>query len=112
MKKRSKSSFLQPLLREVGRSAALRALLDEGHESDAPKPARAPLFKRREAQVTSPPPGARNYKVTLLVGEQGKDTEAVQIEAPNAEEAKRHAAAVFLSTPGAIGVLVRGVDDA
>ena len=95
-----------PFMRDVERRAQLRQILDENRDQSAPTP-----IKRRSAfpiRSTVPAPGARNYRVMLLTAA-GTDNEAIQVEAVSMADAKKHAAAAFLSTPNAIGVAVRGI---
>ena len=96
-----------PFMRDVERRAQLRQILDENRDQGVP----APAIKRRSAfpiRSTVPAPGARNYRVMLLTAA-GTDNEAIQVEAVSMADAKKHAAAAFLSTPNAIGVAVRGI---
>jgi len=93
----SRRAALQQLVADHRAESGTSELLDKARRSGS----------RRIASTTEPAPGARIYRVTLVTP--GSENESIQVEAINVQEAKRHATSAFMSTPGAIGLMVREV---
>jgi hypothetical protein len=92
-------------MRDAHRRAELRQLVDDHRaENGVPPP---PASRRRVARPSEPAPGARIYRVTIVTP--GSENEVVQVEAASLQDAKKHAMATFMSTPAAIGLMVREV---